>query len=318
MKYLLIFCMVFLASIASAYANDSAVESAAGGLKLRKEHSVLMKSERLFISKDLVRVEYEFINTTDKPVTSEVAFPIAPYVCQFDDLGAPRNFRDFKAWSDGVPLKVDKEVRAFAKGREVTDQLRKLGINIENFGDFDPEKGGDEFVKLSATNMKALYKSGALKSPGKNDKPNWYWPDWDARINYHWSQTFLPGKVVHITHEYKPVYGFSPVTTSELKDACMGNSTLNEIKKRVAKRQHKDPYSGGYFSATWVSYILTTANTWQTPIKDFELIVQTDKGEIVSFCWDGKVEKTSNGTYKARLKDFVPKKELKVFFLSNF
>ena len=41
---------LLLASAVCASANDSAVETAAGGLKLRKEQSVLMQKERLYIS----------------------------------------------------------------------------------------------------------------------------------------------------------------------------------------------------------------------------------------------------------------------------
>ena len=75
MKSILTAALILVSTI-SAFANDSAVETSAGGLKLRKEHSVLMKKERLFISGSIVRVEYEFLNTTSQRVVSEVAFPI--------------------------------------------------------------------------------------------------------------------------------------------------------------------------------------------------------------------------------------------------
>jgi hypothetical protein len=64
----------------------------------------------------------------------------------------------------------------------------------------------------------------------------------------------------------------------------------------------------------WVKYILTTANTWKTPIRDFELEVEYPEGELVSLCWDGKLQRTGPRTFKSALKDFVPKKELKVYF----
>ncbi|HEY6373419.1 MAG TPA: DUF4424 family protein [Candidatus Sulfotelmatobacter sp.] len=50
-------------------------------------------------------------------------------------------------------------------------------------------------------------------------------------------------------------------------------------------------------SDNYVDFILTTANTWKTPIEDFTLIVErphwknnrgeSDLGDYVSFCWDG-------------------------------
>ena len=74
----------------------------------------------------------------------------------------------------------------------------------------------------------------------------------------------------------------------------------------------------------WVDYILTTANNWKTPIKDFELLVERPKGETkrrsrfdtwyVSFCWDGDVSEIDSDHFLARKVNFVPKRELRVFF----
>jgi hypothetical protein len=65
-----------------------------------------------------------------------------------------------------------------------------------------------------------------------------------------------------------------------------------------------------------VSYILTTANTWKTPIGEFELVVERPEGHAVSFCWDGKVEKVGPTTFSARATDFVPSRELSVYFFT--
>ena len=66
----------------------------------------------------------------------------------------------------------------------------------------------------------------------------------------------------------------------------------------------------------WVKYILTTANSWKTPIRDFELIVEKPAGQFVSFCWDGTVEKLSDTRFRAKASNFVPKRELLIYFLS--
>ena len=78
----------------------------------------------------------------------------------------------------------------------------------------------------------------------------------------------------------------------------------------------QNPRGNNYFKADWVSYILTTANTWQTPIKDFELIVQAKKGKLITFCRDGPVHKKENEQYRVHKTDFVREKDLKVYFLS--
>lgn len=64
----------------------------------------------------------------------------------------------------------------------------------------------------------------------------------------------------------------------------------------------------------WVNYILRTANNWQRPIRDFELTVERPEGWFTSFCWDGPVEKISPTTFRARAKDFVPQRDLAVYF----
>jgi len=80
-----------------------------------------------------------------------------------------------------------------------------------------------------------------------------------------------------------------------------------------------------------VDFILTTANTWKTPIEDFTLIVERPKPDkliatkassrapnetVVSFCWAGPIEKTDANHFEAHLTNFVPKKELRVGFVS--
>ena len=296
----------FLVLTVCASANDSAVETAVGGLKLRKEHSVLMKKERLYISRKMVRVEYEFLNTSNDPVTSEIAFPIPPIKYVVDDPGGRRDFTNFKAWIDDVPASVKKEVRAFVKDRDVTEDLKNAKLSIETFGNYDVNEATNSFQSLKPEIRAKLVKIGALKAKD-------YWPQWEVHIKYHWHQEFPPGTIVRIKHEYKPVAGFGGAGIKDFKqyckDTCIDQKTFAELKKR-----EKDKY----FDIHWVSYILTTANTWKTPLEDFELIVEGKKGDLISFCWDGPVEKVGPEKFRAQIKDFVPQKDLKVYFYSKF
>ena len=61
---------------APAFANDSTAELGAGGLILSRNDVVSMDSEDLFISRDKVTVDYVFRNTSDKDVSTVVAFPL--------------------------------------------------------------------------------------------------------------------------------------------------------------------------------------------------------------------------------------------------
>ncbi len=83
------------------------------------------------------------------------------------------------------------------------------------------------------------------------------------------------------------------------------------MKKSVSPGEAK-----AMISAEWVKYILTTANTWKTPIPDFELVVERPEDQFVSFCWDGKVEKVSKTKLRASARDFVPTHELLVYFFN--
>lgn len=312
--------VVFTFMAFSAQANDSAVEVSVGGLKLRNERSVLMEKERLFISKDLVTVEYEFRNTTNTPVVSDVAFPLPAVQFEFPDYDVRRYFDGFKVWVDGKAIKPQKEVRAFVKKREVTGALRRYGIPIADFGNFVPGEPSSQILKLDAAAKKQLVSIGALKAPGNTDRDLDYWPEWEARITYYWRQSFPPGAVVRVRHEYPPVPGYRPVQVpnfkKEVRDSCISDGTYKEVQRRMAKQMAKEPGINNFFTASWVNYILTTANTWQTPIKDFELSVKGDKEDLISFCWDGNVEKTGESQYRMRKTDFVPKKDLKIYFLN--
>jgi len=77
----------------------------------------------------------------------------------------------------------------------------------------------------------------------------------------------------------------------------------------------EQPTGGKYFAVFWVSYILTTANTWQKPIKEFELIVRSENNEIITFCWDGPVDKTDPAQSRVRGADFIPSKDLRISFM---
>jgi hypothetical protein len=197
--------------------------------------------------------------------------------------------------------------------------LRRAAITIERFGDFHPIKTDDEISRLKPTMQKHLMRLGALKYLGRENGRLVLLPEWETHLKYHWKQDFPPGVVVRMRHEYKPVAGLTSVQVPEfmreLPDVCITPDALNEIERRVASKAARDPNSN-HFGATWVSYILTTANTWKTPIRDFQLTIQGPDDGITTFCWDGPVEK-SGSVFKVHKINFVPKKELRVYFFEG-
>lgn len=304
---------VLLWNCALLRGNDSAVETGAGGIQLRKEARISMQRERLTISLGKVTVEYEFLNTTDQDITTEVAFPIPPYV--FDPGGSRGrwNFSDFRVWVDGNKLNFQTEVRAQFKGIDHTDLLRGLGINIQHFANYDENavKNQSQFSKLPKPARENLIRLGLINVEGGG------YPTWSVLKTYHWSQRFPAHKIVRVRHEYNPVVGFRWVVIakirSEFKDACIDPSLERRLRALVAR----NPDLGDGIQPSWVKYILTTANTWKTPIKDFELVVERPGTQFISFCWDGKVGRVGANRLVAKKADFVPTQELSVYFLPN-
>jgi hypothetical protein len=131
-----------------------------------------------------------------------------------------------------------------------------------------------------------------------------------VQLKYHWLQHFPPGEVVRVRHEYRPMFG----SKNYLLTDAFGSACVEPPLAKLLEGLLKGKDGGDHGATFWVKYILTTANTWKTPIRDFELVIEYPEGEYVSLCWDGKLEKAGPRTFRTALKDFVPKDELTVYF----
>ncbi|WP_306599789.1 DUF4424 family protein [Geothrix sp. 21YS21S-2] len=326
--FALALCLPFLVP-GALLGNDGAAEVAQGGIRLKQERRVAMVKERLFISKKKVRVEYEFRNESPEAVTTEIAFPIPEYHLDLGYGWAP--FDDFKVWVDDKPLSHKVEARAYVNGREITPELESMKLDVATFAGFEEPKDArlpfrSQIRECSRSQKQRLIALGAINAEDDVEA------QWSVRKTYHWTQTFPAQGVMKIAHEYTPVCGGSaalslPTLQAPIKGwhnenadpACPDGGFIQSFKRAVAAN-HKQHPDGLYanqesLSAEWVRYILTTANTWKTPILDFELTVERNPGELITFCWDGPVEKTGANTFRARKTDFTPTKELTVYFL---
>jgi hypothetical protein len=314
-----------------ALANDgSATSTPAGGIQLTREPRISMEKERLTIGRSKVTVEYEFLNESSKDITTEVAFPVPLYRASHVDYVPTMD--DFRIWIEGRAANYQIEAKAMVGGVEHSALLRGLGVDIASFGHLDDIEKSPDIERLLPAQQKDLARLGLID-------PADSFPAWSVVKTYHWRQTFPARKVLHIRHEYKPILGLSSsfFTTKDLQvkdpvigfhmvtpekdqdvrlsDACVDpplQRTLIEATKRAPE------FEG--FQAVWVDYILTTANTWKTPIKDFQLIIERPKPEkpkdrvYVSLCWDGRIQQRDADHFVAKKLNFVPTKELKVMF----
>lgn len=304
-------------------ANDYTAEVANGGLRARHETRVAMKTEKLFIREDRIRVEYEYLNETDQDVETEIAFPWPRYEWSPSEQTYDPSMLQFSVEADGRIVPHQTLIHAFnPKGQDITDALSRLGLNIPLFGkmDGDPKKGERfQVPSLPFQDRKRLMDIGAIDSTDDDCQPTW-----SVEITHHWTQRFPAHQIVRIVHEYKPICGGASTMDlaslshpgSDTRDPGCPDATLQAMVERrnTAFRRQEGAAFLGDPGWTWVRYILTTANTWKGPIGDFTLVVERKPGELVNFCWDGPVEKIGPNTFRATAKTFRPTKELTVYF----
>jgi len=319
--------ILLLANCALLEGNDSAAELAAGGIQLRKENRVSMEKERLTISLQKVTVEYEFLNTSQEDVTTEVAFPVPPYAFTPEYAGGIRDFTDFRVWVNGQEVKYKTDVRAKLKGSDYTDLLRSLGIDIQTFAQFptsDYDVSKSQIGKLPEPKQERLSHLGLTRDDG--------FPMWMVVKTYHWSQEFPARKAVRIRHEYTPGVGFRPqqiaTVRTDLGDVCIDATLQQRLSAVVARlREHASKEHvqlAELVEAQWVKYILTTANTWKTPIKNFELVVDKS-AELansrflgVGMCWAGNLQRVDGQRLVAKKRNFIPSEDLTVYYFYDF
>lgn len=333
----LIFSLTFFLAFAliPLHADDEAIAKAAGGVQPRKETRVSMQRERLSIGLDKVTVDFWFLNGSDQDVTTEVGFPVPSYQWNSGEPGDVPDFSDFKVWVNGHEVKYQTDVRAKLNGRDYTNLLRRLGLPIDFApygakGEVDPQQ---PISRLSPAQKAELLRLGLIE-PEVNYTYNYDYKWYDYRT-YYWTQVFPAHQVVHIRHEYKPVVGYQAFEPDgfgkTMEAACISpkvEQKLLAISNANLSARRRAP-GDTLLYAHWVKYILTSANTWKTPIKDFELIVETpDAGAharhlgpgaqapyVASFCWDGRVQQLDKNHFVAREKNFAPNHELTVYFL---
>lgn len=333
---LAVLLLLFIPFITPSSANDTVAEITPKGLQFKIEENISIEREDLYISLKKIEVSYIFKNHSNKDITIEVAFPIPPYwgaeVANISFSHYPLNFSDFIVEVDGKKIDYKKEVRAFVNGKnniDVTDILQGLNISIEDFGGFGSAKPFErnDILKLSRKDIDRLAKLHIIGNlSGDKIKPNWV-PWWTVVMKYHWTQTFPANSTINIKHSYTPYHGSFYVPSIDdiklldsylpadfVKDSCLDQSTRKSVEKKILRIVNKQDHLINFY---FISYILTTANNWKKPIKDFHLILEKPENAIMSLCFDYKLTKTSPTRFESHIENFIPKKDLKIYFISG-
>ena len=305
-----------LIAMTAAQANDSTGYVGTGGVEYLKNKNISMHSEDLYISKEEVRVNYEFKNLSNKDITETVLFPM-PAVPSFTDsdyADTSATYNNFKIWANGKPITPDQHVRTFmypiiTRNRDrnyaetpidTTNIFKACGISDAEMMSpwtyrFDTD---DVNQRLLDCKSKALDKF--LDNREDLDIL------WDSQVIYSWKQTFKANTITKVKHTYKPLVGGSVhLGEEEFPNFCVDASTQKGFNKNGGRPYHA------------LSYILTTGANWAKPIANFKLTVKRDPNELVSFCWKGKgkVKKIGPTTFEIKESNFVPTHDFDVAFI---
>jgi len=315
-----------------ALANDTSAELATGGLIFVRNENVEMRSEDLTISAKEVSVRYRFFNTSDKPVTVLVAFPMPEIRIDEPDQNIalptedPVNFLAFTTTVNGAPVKMEVEQRVTAAGIDRTQMLRTLGVplapHLQATGDALDRLPKDKWDDLLRIGLAEIEEYDAGKGLEKHLAPRWA-----LATTFYWEQTFAAKAETVVEHRYQPSVGMSVQTSLGAPDAatepwfdeykqkyCLDKDFLAALDR--ARRASRSQF-GAPYSEQRIDYVLRTGANWSGAIQNFRLVV--DKGDadsLVSFCAEG-IRRINATQVEVRKNDFTPEGDLSVLILKK-
>jgi hypothetical protein len=320
-----------LAATSAGNANDSAAELSIGGLQFVRTNDVAMESEDLRISLERVAVRYQFANTSTRPVTLTVAFPLPDIdLSEAENIALPSNdpvnFVDFETTIDGVRTEFRIDQRAMVGDRDVSALLDQFKLPRLPTGSREIR-----VADLPETTRIKLADQGLLMPAGTNDRGRQqYAAAWVAKTSAVRQQTFPPGRQVVVEHQYKPSVGASSDTILRLalrrnkslsaeveryrKDYCISDAFLAELDKRTGD---KAP-NAAMIQERRINYVLKTGANWAGPIRSFKLTIDPGAGDrMVSFC-PGRLQPTAPSALEFTANDFKPESDLKILIVGRF
>lgn len=293
-----------------ALANDSIARVGAGGITFLKSEDIRMVQEVLEISTKTIRVKYHFQNESEKDIKATIAFPMPPYRWNSGESADETNvkpLRPFVTTVNGHSAASTVSRRAMNKGRDVTDTLRKIGLNdrqiFETFAHCPDDGEGKKFelCGLSKSQEAALEKLGG----------------WDVSETALWELVFPAKKEIEVLHEYAPLVGESDGSVKiENSEACVDDGTRKAIEKRV-KSLSVHSANQVWVWLKEVEYILGTGRNWKGPITDFKLRIEKESpDQFISLCFPGKPKRIGDTVFEFSQTNYVPQDKLIVYFYS--
>ncbi len=318
----------FLTAIAlPAMANDSVGEIGAGGIVLGRSNEIELKREDLYISPELVTVDYVFHNHAERDIETLVAFPM-PAISTFpdSDISVPErtsdNFLGFSVMHDGKAIVPALEQRVEAAGVDVTAELVAAGVPLRPW-----DEAADVALKTLPDDLAADWQARGIIGIEQWDAgegwQTYRFPRWELHSTYHWRATFPAGKDIKVAHRYKPAVGataglnfYWDGNPSDYWDSYAQKYCVDRDFAKALDRAAR-PNSGLFESR--IDYILTSGGNWANgTIGTFHLTVDKGKPEnLVSFCGEG-VKKTGATRFEMTAENYYPERDVHVLLVQRF
>lgn len=265
----------------SASANDSeGGTTGTGGLEFLRNEHISMKSEDLFISTDLIRVEYTYENTHFEDIEIEVAFPVQIPCYYTGNFSGCLEAMEFQTWVNGEKIDWRPYFGQNIQSNSVCRSLWLQRNEIYNrngycfttlsaqvlFDNSDCTSGG---IELNNDDQQLV--SELLSLEGQNEcvtpsrlvqpvnpyegtaSPSHFWdPVIDAEdyVSMVRTQVFPANSLTKVVHEYRPDVG-SGVPQWEVPIEGDLRFTADEWESRPEEDSLREIYFG---CTSWTEY----------------------------------------------------------------
>ena len=301
----------------SVYANDtSGTILPAGGVVFEKQDGIKMQVEALYIRPKQIEVNYLFENTTDKDITTQMFFPLPQMPAVEEYLGDEAHDYKFKLWVNGKTKPYQTHWTVTQNGKDITNNVSILFYHPEEvITDQELDKRIQTLPEETRQKLQdqKIIEWNWLVDGNIGEFQAWTMANdisWQKQISYSWQQTFPAHKTVSVRHTYRPTSIYTNVGTPFSK--CI-NKQSEQFQKFVYIPENERKYSWKHLDARdYLEYILTTADNWQGPIENFNLLVESPLKSVG--CLDGK-EFYGEKYYTVNRQNYTPEWDMSVDFI---
>lgn len=316
LKKFLCVCTFIIISL-SVYANDTAgTILPTGGVVFEKQDGIKMQVEALYIRPKQIEVNYLFENTTDKDITTQMFFPLPEMPAVEEYLGDEAHDYKFKLWVNGKTKPYQTHWTVTQNDKDITNDVSILFYRPEEV--ITDQQLAKRIQSLPEETRQKLQDKKIIEwdwmlDRDKGEIQNWKMQDnadWKKQISYSWQQTFPAHKTISVRHTYQPTLIYTNVGTPFSE--CI-NQESEQYQEFVYVPENEQESPWGHLNARdYLEYILTTANNWQGPIENFNLLVESPLKSVG--CFDGE-EFYGEKYYAINRQNYTPEWDLSVDFI---